>query len=410
VLQLLWFVIIPLTVSGVILRYLVPYSVTAGGIETTIAVFAFEHTLLLALFLFVLLAALFRYWRAFLPGGRYLFVLPHALVERVPRRRLAVCEAAVAALAERVTRNDSAISGDAADAEHELREQLLSGKWSRVESALDRLRRVRAHAARALELRKVLIFALGIVATALLALGLRSSFFQAYQVSGTSMLPAFTPGDLLAGKLAKYSPSDLPQRGEVVVLRVSVDGESREIVKRVVGLPGDHIGMYGDVPIINGWTVPFCDAGPYFSPEDQSAKTGDPSGRLMMEFVGDQAYLTYQTATSEPFTEYVVKPGEVFVIGDNRSNSRDSRNFEAGAARGFPLSAIRARVTRVLFSRTPRGELDPASVWQPLDYTFRLEGTDLTANENAARRCLALRPKDARPPSAPAVSLASAVR
>jgi hypothetical protein len=129
-----------------------------------------------------------------------------------------------------------------------------------------------------------------------------------------------------------------------------------------------------------------------------------------MEFVGSEAYLTYQTALAEPFAEYVVKPGEVFVLGDNRSNSRDSRNFDAGAAHGFPLSAIRAKVTRALLSRTTRGELDPASVWQPLTFSFRLEGTDMSVDANAARGCLALRPKDAQPPSAQKLSLASAPR
>ncbi len=68
-LQLLWFVITPLTMSGVVLRYLTPYSITAGGLEAAFARFAHEHTLLLALLLFVSLAALFRYWRAFLPGA-----------------------------------------------------------------------------------------------------------------------------------------------------------------------------------------------------------------------------------------------------------------------------------------------------------------------------------------------------
>src|SRR5882724_8740586 len=93
-LQGLWFVITPLAGSGLILRYLTPYSVTAGGFEAAFAGFAHDHTLLLVLGQFVSLAALLRYWRAFLPGGRYLFVLPRALVERVPRRRLALCEAA----------------------------------------------------------------------------------------------------------------------------------------------------------------------------------------------------------------------------------------------------------------------------------------------------------------------------
>ncbi len=415
---MLWFVLTPLSVSGVSVRYLTPYSITAGGLESAFAGFAREHTLLLALGLFVLLAALFRYWRAFLPGGRYLFALPPELVGRVPRRRLLLCEAAAAELAwlssaegqKFLARADLASVAKVSSAEHELRQQLFAGKWSRVERALQHFRSSKKSAPSGSSRRKTLPFALAAGVAALLALQLRAHFFQAYEVLGSSMLPAFTPGELLLGKVAAYGPADLPQRGQIVVLHVLADGEPRDIVKRVLGLPGDHIGMIGNVPVINGWPVPVCDAGPYFSPQDESARTGDPSGRLLMEFVGSEAYLTYQTALAEPFPEYVVKPGEVFVLGDNRSNSRDSRNFDAGAARGFPISAIRAKVARVLVSRTTRGLLDPASVWQSLDYSFRLEGTDLSMDESAARRCLALRPKDARPPSAPKLTLASAPR
>jgi len=415
-LQALWFVVTPLAMSGVCLRYLTPYSITAGGFEGIFARFAYEHTLLLALGLFVLLSALFRYWRAFLPGGRYFFVLPPELVERVPRRRLARCEAAAEQLAwvgsaagqKLLAQANSATVAQIVSAESELREQLFAGQWGRVEHATRRLQNSASSARHTGAPKRVLAFALSAVAVALLALQLRAHFFQAYRVIGRSMLPAFTPGEMLAGQVVDYDSSNLPQRGEVVVLRVLVDGEPRDIVKRVFGLPGDRMGMIGNVPVINGWPVPFCDAGPYFSPEDESAHTGDPSGRLFMEFVGSEAYLTYQTTFAEPFPEYVVKPGEVFVLGDNRSNSRDSRNFDGGAAHGFPLSAIRAKVTRVLFSRTTRGQLDPASVGQPLTYSFRLEGTDLSVDENTARRCLILRPKDARPPSVGTLSLASA--
>ncbi len=414
-LQLLWFVITPLAMSGVALRYLTPYSVTAGGFEAAFARFAHEHTLLLALLLFVSLAALFRYWRAFLPGGRYLFALPPELVERVPRRRLALCEAAVERLAgltsaESPAHADSASAAQVVSAGRERRAHLFAGKWSRVERVWHQRHGAVIGIGRASQTKKTLAFALAVGLVALLALGLRARFFQTYEVLGRSMLPAFTPGELLAGKVVDYGPGDLPQRGEVVVLRVLVDGAAHEIVKRVLGLPGDHVGMIGNVPVINGWPVPFCDAGPYFSPQDESARTGDPSGRLLMEFVGTEAYLTYQTAFAESFQEYVVKPGEVFVLGDNRSNSRDSRNFDSGAAHGFPISAIRAKATRMLFARTSRGLLDPASVWRPLDFSFRVEGTDMSVNESAARRCLALRPKDARPPRAPALSLASAPR
>src|SRR4051812_34844148 len=189
-LQALWFVITPLTMSGVILRYLTPYSVTVGGFEAAFAGFAYEHTLLLALSLFVSLAALLRYWRAFLPGGRYLFALPLALVERVPRRRLALCEAAVAELAgfasaggkKMLARTDPAILTQIISAEQQLREQLFAGKWSQVGRALHEFQASKKLASSARQRWKGLVFALAIGAVALLALQVRAHFFQAYQV------------------------------------------------------------------------------------------------------------------------------------------------------------------------------------------------------------------------------------
>ncbi|MEI9953425.1 MAG: hypothetical protein WDO74_31715 [Pseudomonadota bacterium] len=197
---------------------------------------------------------------------------------------------------------------------------------------------------------------------------------------------------------------------KVVVLRVLVDGAPHEIVKRVLGLPGDHVGMIGNVPVINGWPVPFCDAGPYFSPQDESARTGDPSGRLLMEFVvlkrtsriklpsPNRSRSTWSSRAKCSCSATIAA-----IAGTRATSTRALRT-------GFPISAIRAKATRMLFARTSRGLLDPASVWRPLDFSFRVEGTDMSVNESAARRCLALRPKDARPPRAPALSLASAPR
>jgi signal peptidase I len=411
VLAALWFAIIPALYSALALRYLLPHSVSATGIEGALSSLGRAHTLLCALLFFLLGTGLIRYWRALLPGGRYLSSLPEELVERVPRRRVQVCERACALLSWLNSSTGKRwLDGAAPEQKTEvalaraaLSAQLTHGKWSRVEPAYEELRRL-ALAADSDGLAKNISFLALLGVAAVLALTMRNTFFQSYEVIGNSMLPGLTPGDLLAGSvLSSARAARTLKRGDVVVLRVAVDGAEQEIVKRVIGLPGDRIGMQGVHPVINGWAVPFCDAGAYYSPDDETAiRRGDPGGRVAVEFLDGQSYLTFQAAPAAPFPEYLVKPGEVFVLGDNRNNSRDSRSFDQGLPRGFPLTDVKAKVARVLLSRARRGELDPASVWQPLGLALHLDSLDVTEERSGIRDCLAARPVETSPPSAAA--------
>ena len=413
ILRGLWFVVIPFLLSGLVMRYLVPHALTAPGFEGAFAELAQEHALWLALLWFLLLVGLIRYWQTWLPGGRYLCSLPADLVARVPRRRIAACESASASLAALDRRRAAAELGTwsaerraALDtARAELGELLALGKWSGVPSAHARLAQLAHPLPSDADFRHSAVFALVLCAVALLALQVRTRIAHVYDVIGTSMLPTLTPGLVLLGDRAAYTHGRSPQRGDVIVIDAPVDGKREDLIKRVVGLPGDRIGMYGVHPIINGWTVPMCDVGSYYSSDDQTAAAGDPSGRLVMEFLENEAYLTFQAAMPEPFSEYVVKPGEVFVLGDNRNNSRDSRTFDHGSPRGFPLTAVRAKMTRILFGRTRSGQIDPALALRPLSVQPALEGVDMSAVQTQIQSCLAQRPKTARAPSAALATL-----
>ena len=407
VLRGLWFVLIPLLMSGLVMRYLVPHALTASGLEGVLAELGREHALWLALAWFLLFVGLIRYWQTWLPGGRYLSSLPDELVARVPRRRIAICESASALLVA-LDRRSALAQLDEWSAERraafdaarvELGEVLATGKWSRVPVARAQLAQLAETLPSGTDFKSAAAFAGLLVVVAVFALQVRARVAHVYDVIGTSMLPTLTPGLVLLGDRAAYTHGRLPQRGDVIVIDALVDGKREELIKRVVGLPGDHIGMYGVHPIINGWTVPLCDVGAYYSPDDQTAAAGDPSGRLVMEFLENEAYLTFQAAMPEPFSEYVVKPGEVFVLGDNRNNSRDSRTFDQGVPRGFPLADVRAKVTRVLFGRTRSGQIDPALALRPLSVQPALEGVDMSAVQTQIRSCLAQRPKTARAPS-----------
>ena len=113
-------------------------------------------------------------------------------------------------------------------------------------------------------------------------------------VRGESMGPAFRDGDGLLVDQRAYRRRD-PVRGEAVVLRLPEDGQA--YLKRIVGLPGEWVRLEGDGVRVDGEPV----SEPYLS--DQS---------IPQQFTGQEWHLG---------------PDECAVLGDNRSDSFDSRRF-----------------------------------------------------------------------------------
>jgi len=167
----------------------------------------------------------------------------------------------------------------------------------------------------------------------LVVLLLRSFLFEPFRIPSGSMMPTLLVGDfILVNKFnyglrlpvlnKKFVELGAPKRGDVVVFRYPVD-PSTPFIKRVVGLPGDHIEYRDRTLYVNGRAMAQEPAGTYLGSGAGSDQNGDP---VMTEKLGDVEHLILvRPQVPSMDGESIVPEGHYFVMGDNRDNSRDSR-------------------------------------------------------------------------------------
>ncbi|MCQ4345884.1 signal peptidase I [Pseudomonas stutzeri] len=170
-----------------------------------------------------------------------------------------------------------------------------------------------------------------------LVLVLRSFLVEPFQIPSGSMKPTLEVGDfILVNKFAygirlpvvdtKVIEVGEPQRGDVMVFRFPSD-PNVNYIKRVVGLPGDHVRYSSDKRLfVNGQPVAEQLIG------DEPGSLG--SARLFSEKLGEAEHLIRKEMRRyriEPDREWVVPAGHYFMVGDNRDNSNDSRYWEDAA-------------------------------------------------------------------------------
>jgi len=408
-LALHWFGLIPALLAALLVRFAWPSPLTAES-EWLRALAAAPFVA--GALLFGLLAALLYYWRGYLPGGRYLGALPPTLAQRLARDDLAAFAAAnslrlsIAAEAKRARSPLSKLNPDERarldSSQGELEAALLRGDRPALGAAQRELLMLAEPTLRARETRSLFstVLLLGLVGGA--ALFLRAHAFQICRVLSSSMLPLLESGDYLLAKRSSYSsPHALPKRGSIIVFRRASEQGSDELIKRVIGLPGDIIAAPNGFPTINGWEVPHCDAGRYTEVTPQGAT----DGRLLVEFLEEQVYLAVYTPLTRSALEYTVKPDQVFVMGDNRNESMDSRFWNNGNPSGLALSDIDGEVTRRL-SDVRRDQTPTFGRFlQPLNLTVRVQGVDTSNLQAGIERCLASPPSQTHPPETSAVRL-----
>lgn len=401
-LRLVWFGVVPALLAALTLRRGLPAPHATGPeVLLSLSELALRHPIEAYVLAFLAFASLLRYWRFYLPLGYCLAQLPLELAARASRAALPELESAQRLL-QRLERTKTG-------------RPELQGPLEELERALEgvdvtRLREARkqleAHASRELgrrDLVEAAWFLGGLAVAAAAALLLRAELFQNYSVLSSSMLPTFERGDQITADRRAYRKNEAPARGDVVIFQ---QNSEQDIVKRIIGLPGDEIRMRGGFPIINGWEVPHCSAGRYvYWGGGLSA-----DGQLFVEFLEGKAYLTLHVPPARAFATHTVKPGELFVLGDNRNSSLDSRNWKNGEPSGLPLSAVVGQVGRILASPKRNAELDAASLFTRVDdLHLNADGLDTRELERQVQACLKAMPANTRPPSRSASSQLSQV-
>lgn len=202
------------------------------------------------------------------------------------------------------------------------------------------------------------------------ALLLRVFFVEAFKIPSGSMIPTLQVGDhifvnkLSYGPLVPWTKLRLfprlpPKRGDVIVFEYPENRE-QDFIKRVIAIPGDTLEVRDGHPWINGWQVPNCHVGTYtYRDSDSSLQR---KADLYVEYLEDKVYLalferTFLSDSGEVQGPYHAKEGEVWVMGDNRFNSHDSRGWFEGKGGGVPFENIKGRALFVWLSFDAAGSM-----------------------------------------------------
>jgi signal peptidase I len=236
----------------------------------------------------------------------------------------------------------------------------------------------------------------------------QSAVARPYHIPSGSMMPALRTGDRLVATKFPYGFSQaslmihgkdiaparlfgrMPERGDIVLVVRRGDGE--DLIKRVIGLPGDTVEVRHGQVVLNGKAVPRVAVGNAMIPVDAAVPCDEgplaafrkpgPDGRLYCQLplyretlpngasydvidLGDRVLPNGYLSPGDDYGPITVPAGRVFLMGDNRDQSADSRfdSDELGLGGPVPIETIAGRAEFVTHSFDGEG-----SWFNPLAY------------------------------------------
>ncbi len=239
-------------------------------------------------------------------------------------------------------------------------------------------------------------FTLFLVQLLLAVLIFRSFIFSPFTIPSESMVPQLVNGDYLLAAKWPYGVSAhslpfrlplpegrlfarAPERGDIVIFKHPVDG--KDYIKRVIGLPGDTIAVVQGRVVLNGQPLPLSASSDFtiaLSPNTGCAWGGEESlradgtrecryRRFAETLPGGRRHevIDFGPSGGDNFAPVTVPAGALFVMGDNRDNSQDSR-FPAASGFGVgmvPMDNLVGRASIIAWSTDGSAEWVKPWTW-----------------------------------------------
>ena len=211
----------------------------------------------------------------------------------------------------------------------------------------------------------------------LLVLVIRSFLFEPFRIPSDSMMPTLFDGDFIF--VSKYAyglrlpvtntlviPTGNPQRGDVIVFRLPPNPKVNYI-KRLVGLPGDHIRVDDEnLLYVNGKLMPQTPGPVYQGPKQDLWNYAGVA--TAVEQLDARRHLIMFANGAVKSGEWVVPAGHYFFMGDNRNNSKDSRWLDEPDAPGFvPQENLVGKAVRIWLNLDTRDGPLWRRIWNTIE-------------------------------------------